>query len=429
MQREVHLFNYFDTLVRYLRAQPLNLGGYAAPSGGIGGGGGYIGFLPQTRVAYDETEAATDFTPTTSASLVDNLNHIRYRILNLENTAIENTASGVIIKEDGTIIASGVTIIDFINNFTVSGIAPNEVIISLINTDEGGTVVLSGVHGEDLSNQIGTSQTHFTTANEFYPGFLRVYYNGLRQNYNDIIEDSDSKGFTTVFTVYSGDSIVVDYDVLVSGVGAGLGHAHSQYVTYTYLNNNYLTEDETTALLVNKSDIGHNHVEADITDLDHDATSIIGITVDPSTPYTGDVLMYDSGQWIHTTVSGLGPNLIKQQALFYAAGDELRPAETGIKPMRIYIHDVGFNCNITEVFISAGTAPTSTPLRIDILKNEISILNSPNYIELPVGQYTVSETSFFDDVLSKDDYLKWKLVQGDISASDLTIHVRFKWEA
>ncbi len=425
MQREVHFFNYFDTLVRYLRAQPVNLGGYAAPSGGIGGGGGYIGFLPQTRVAYDESEDETLFTPTTSASLLDNLNHIRYRISNLETI---NTASGIVIKEDGVVIASGVTILDFINNFNVEQTAPNAVTVALL--DPGDTVVLSGVHGEDLSNQIGTSQTHFNTALEFYPGFLRVYYNGLRQDYQNIIEDSDNHGFTTVFTVYSGDSIVVDYDVLISGGSFSLGHAHSQYVTYTYLSNNYLTEEDILNLLLGKADSTHTHVETDITDLQHNATHIRGVEVSTDTPVEGDVLYYSAtggGKWIPTSVSGL-LNIISQQVIFFASGDELRQTEIGTKPMRLYVHDVGFECNIYEILLAVNTPPTSSGLRIDILKNGTSILNSPNYIEIPVGNYYVIETSLADYSIQKNDYFQWELVQGDTSASDLTIHIRFKWE-
>jgi len=54
-----------------MRAQPVNLGGINAPSGGQGGGPGYIGYLPQTRVAYDETEAES-LTTAVSGSLLDN---------------------------------------------------------------------------------------------------------------------------------------------------------------------------------------------------------------------------------------------------------------------------------------------------------------------------------------------------------------------
>ena len=59
-------------------AQPLYLGGTAGSSGGVGSpAGGFIGQLVQSKVAYDTTEGSS--APTSgSASLVDNLNHIRY---------------------------------------------------------------------------------------------------------------------------------------------------------------------------------------------------------------------------------------------------------------------------------------------------------------------------------------------------------------
>ena len=114
MRYEMNNFNYFDTIVRFLRSQPVNLAGIAAPSGGQAGGPGYIGYLPQTRVAYDETEAATQDTAI-SGSLLDNLNHIRYTITTLSGIA----AGGVIVKDDGVIVASGVTVLDFLNDFEV----------------------------------------------------------------------------------------------------------------------------------------------------------------------------------------------------------------------------------------------------------------------------------------------------------------------
>ena len=96
--------------------------------------------------------------------------------------------------------------------------------------------------------------------------------------------------------------------------------------------------------------------------------------------------------------------------------------------MRIYVHDVGLECSIEEIFIAADTKATGQAIRIDILKNGTSILNSPNYIELAVDTYTVSETSFNDTILTKDDYLQWELIQGDAGVSDVSIHIRFQWE-
>ena len=60
------------------------LGGSSGSAGGSGGPpGGFVGKLIQSQVTYDTTEAET---ATGATSLVDNLNHIRYRINVMEET-------------------------------------------------------------------------------------------------------------------------------------------------------------------------------------------------------------------------------------------------------------------------------------------------------------------------------------------------------
>lgn len=88
--RTVPVKKYHTTLLDTIRdinlqnkwfAAPINLGGVTGEGGGSGIPiGGLIGQLIQSKVAYDTTEASTLFTPVSGASLVDNLNHIRYWI-------------------------------------------------------------------------------------------------------------------------------------------------------------------------------------------------------------------------------------------------------------------------------------------------------------------------------------------------------------
>jgi hypothetical protein len=411
MQYEMNNFNYFDTLVRFLRAQPINLAGITAPSGGQGGGAGYIGYLPQTRVAYDETEAATQDTAV-SGSLLDNLNHIRYTITTLSGIA----AGGVIVKDDGVIVASGVTVIDFINDFEVLEPENNQVTVALVAAS--GIVSLSGVHNEDLSGQISGDTTHFDTSNVFYPGYLRVYYNGLRQD-SGIITDPDYGGFTTDFTVVDGDAVVVDYDVAISGGGGQSGHSHTQYVTLAYLEGNYYDADAIALLLEDKADTVHTHVEADITDLTHDATSLQGTTISG--------VAYDA--WIPTSLSGVLARTIHQQTLFSIEGANMAAGDVGTKPLRAYVHEVGFACELEEVFVAVNTAPFATDVHINVLKNGTTVFAGDEYVTLPVGSGYAARANFSDNQLSKDDYLQFQLVQGDDLASDLTVHVRYKWEA
>jgi hypothetical protein len=94
----------------YLRAriERFWLGGTAGPSGGQGQRpGGYIGKLVQSLVAYDTTEAAT---LSGQDSLVDNLNHIRYNLANMEFLDLIDTPDSysgfannyVIVNDDET---------------------------------------------------------------------------------------------------------------------------------------------------------------------------------------------------------------------------------------------------------------------------------------------------------------------------------------
>lgn len=136
---EYTVLELIESASRNNRALPLNLGGVGGALGGPGGpAGGIIGWLPQTRVAYDETEAATLATAPSGLnapsgwSLLDNLNHIRYRIEQLE------VGSGIIIVDDQ------VTFVDDINQITFTG--------AVVVSDMGGgralvTITASGGGG------------------------------------------------------------------------------------------------------------------------------------------------------------------------------------------------------------------------------------------------------------------------------------------
>lgn len=72
------MIEMIDAARRRSGIEPIFLGGVAGPNGGSGEPpGGFIGQLTQSNVAYDQTEAAT---LSGISSLLDNLNHIRYRL-------------------------------------------------------------------------------------------------------------------------------------------------------------------------------------------------------------------------------------------------------------------------------------------------------------------------------------------------------------
>lgn len=90
---DILIVEAINNALRAARAQPLFLGGVSGSGGGYGGPpGGFVGKLPQTRIAFDSTEAEIgNFpNPVSSGTLVDNLNRIRYRLHQLENMTFLN---------------------------------------------------------------------------------------------------------------------------------------------------------------------------------------------------------------------------------------------------------------------------------------------------------------------------------------------------
>ena len=196
-------FNYFEQFKRLMEASPLVLGGISGAGGGIGGRpGGFVGVLPQINVAFDQTEDESLTIPDSGASLVDNLNRIRYRIATLEGSLVNdfldlldtpNTYSGEANKylsvkgsEDGvefiTVVPSGDnfkvkvssddTTEDFLENKLTEG---NNITITVIDaggnekleiasisgvTDHG---ILTGLGDDDHSQYLNEARHDITT--------------------------------------------------------------------------------------------------------------------------------------------------------------------------------------------------------------------------------------------------------------------------
>lgn len=115
--------SYLENLKMQLQARPLVLGGVSGSGGGGGGPvGGFVGQLPQTSVAYDTDEFAFITTPV-SGSLLDNLNHIRYRLNTLEESTSGIGTGMISVKDDGSTISSEITVLDFIGPVATSTVA------------------------------------------------------------------------------------------------------------------------------------------------------------------------------------------------------------------------------------------------------------------------------------------------------------------
>lgn len=264
------LLNTIRDTSRYNKwfAAPINLGGVPGATGGSGEPpGGIFGQLIQTKVAYDTTEATYSGIQTNlpSGSLVDNLAHLRWRLSNLE------AISGVTfldVYEDGVLVESDVTIIDFTGDgVSVSNTASGRVLVTVSGTDGGissiairdegvsqgnatildfvGSAVEASVSGdvatititattasgttasgykhifEDLTAQVPASGGLYTISQAMVEDSLSVYINGLRQRPSQYTETS-----TTTFTTtdpQAGDNLIVDYLITVSGGSGGGG--------------------------------------------------------------------------------------------------------------------------------------------------------------------------------------------------------------
>lgn len=197
------LFEYFERLKRNILAQPQVLGGSEGPSGGGGGPpGGFIGKLPQGKVTYDTTEASASGVPL-HPSLVDNLNHIRYNIQEIEDGGV----GGHIIFYGGDLPMRPRL------SFEGAGV---------IVTDSGSggktVVTIAGLGGgfgykvlENLSDQVDGITDHFDTVDIIPSGTLSVYYNGLHEERDSYYLDIDGYGFTLDFIPSNGSSLEAEY--------------------------------------------------------------------------------------------------------------------------------------------------------------------------------------------------------------------------
>jgi hypothetical protein len=151
------ILDLIESAARTVKTAPLNLGGYGGAAGGIGSPpGGYIGWLPQTNVAYDEDEFATldtapsGFSAPSGWSLLDNLNHIRYRLQYLETSGV--ASSGILVDEyDGSPSVSSTTWITFSGGAEVSQLAPGHALVNIIASGGGASAL------DDLTDVIITS--------------------------------------------------------------------------------------------------------------------------------------------------------------------------------------------------------------------------------------------------------------------------------
>ena len=128
------ILDMIESASKVALTRPVNLGGIAGSGGGVGGPpGGFIGTLNQTRVSYDIEEIASSGIPASGMSLLDNLNHLRYRIGVVESgsvpgtiTVVDNNTNSTYTDIDTIAFSGGIIVTDLGSgdvNVTVSGVS------------------------------------------------------------------------------------------------------------------------------------------------------------------------------------------------------------------------------------------------------------------------------------------------------------------
>ena len=206
----------------------------------------------------------------------------------------------------------------------------------------------------------------------------------------------------------------------------GYGYAYFQgyideFVTWDYAR--YLTN-------FTKPDVPYNPINSIVRDMPiqfRRGNMIERPVLYPGEPY----IELDTGKlYVGTIEVGTSTTFVEHaQLLFTIEGANLGVGNQGVKPLKIYLPYVGSGGTIEEIFAVVGTSPSGANLRLDVYKNGSSVFTGTGYIEIATGAYTVSRTTALvgSGAIAKNDYFQLVLTQGDASAADLVLHIRYKW--
>lgn len=201
MSYERDVIDLINAAQRKADSRPLILGGVSGPSGGAGGPpGGIIGYLPQNKIAYDESELAI---PTTSGntSLLDNLNHIRYDL----------------------------------DHVIAIGEVPSSGLSLFIDQSGSGGDTYYSLYG----SRNGSNTTFLVSEGEYISGNLIVYLNGqlLAQTVDWSETDPSSGTFDLVVPPLSTDVLVVVYGDWTARTDSGTQFYDSVHLAADFLIN------------------------------------------------------------------------------------------------------------------------------------------------------------------------------------------------
>jgi len=185
------LLNHIRASNSLYKARPLFLGGISSYSGGAGSPpGGYLGVLPQTRVAFDMTEAASSgISP--SGSLLDNLNRIRHDI---QESRVRVLSIGMVEKDVPVTVKNGTVGIPITPE--VSGYSISYVGAFVNEKGVAGSTDIQVVRRREGSN-INVLSTELTVGDEWYAA------DGVINTSNDGLSTGDIL-FVNVVGIHSG---------------------------------------------------------------------------------------------------------------------------------------------------------------------------------------------------------------------------------
>jgi len=245
------IIDAINNAMRAVKASPLVLGGVASSGGGAGGPvGGFVGKLPQSRVTYDLSELASSGI-SVSGSLVDNLNHIRYRLGVIESGGIPTdfldlsdtpssysgqTGKAVIVNaletglEFGDVSTSGITVYTESNTPPVSASGGDRwfhtesgILFTYVSDDDSSQwVELSpagmGIPGPSGIQGVAGSGAH-TVMDEGSPLTQRTYLNFVGSGVT-VIDNSGSDETTVTIPATAVGMISITYSGLTNLITA-----------------------------------------------------------------------------------------------------------------------------------------------------------------------------------------------------------------
>ena len=262
---ESELYRIMGNINANIKAQPLFLGGVSGSGGGLGGPpGGFVGFLPQTQIAYDSTEAANYGFVASGTSLIDNLNHMRARLQTLETSSSGTGGGGHTILNP-----SGIAMIQRTNlEFTGTGVTLSDNGITTIVTISGG-----GGSGSVTGPATSTD------------GHIAVF-NGTT---GKIIKDGGAVVSTVENpTFYIGGALIV-----ASGVGPTIVVGNTSTITEVYAYVNTTGSAGSTIIDIHKNGTTIFTTQANRPTIAHNASNKVVAIPNITSLVDGDILTLD----------------------------------------------------------------------------------------------------------------------------------------